>query len=494
MATSLFDLTGKTALVTGGSKGLGKAMARGLAEAGADVVISSRHENELRTALAEILKGTGPQRRTIIVADMSQREDVKRLAQDALELIGRVDILINNAGTNKPQAIDAITDEAWDEVLEINLSSVMALTRRAGAADEGAPLGPHHSHLVDHGVSVEGEAQLYSATKAALLGLARATRLDLGAVRHHRQLHRPGAVPDRPAASVLSEAEKKTFADHTALGRWGNPKELVGPALLLASDAGSYITGPDARRGWGFLGAVRGKRLLLRLIRPFRRQCTSPTRPVRLSDTTCTCIRIGDGRINGAGATTPRARTSSRHDAAVRNRTVEVRGLPMEKSSVYVDGEQEALRFKWIESEKAGCDLGEAAIRRWVQDHWWGYLRARWLEHLQGKRFWVELDRGDFGLLQRKFHDNTLLLDRILDRLKAGQENLDIICWAHDWGIAIDPVLQILEALDINSRRLAHRFDPHTACGSCLILRSLRSGSTCYRTAPPLTRTTCPVT
>ena len=100
----------------------------------------------------------------------------------------------------------------------------------------------------------------------------------------------------------------------------------------------------------------------------------------------------------------------------------------MEKSSVYVDGEQEALRYKWIESEKAGHDLGEAAIRRWVQNHWWGYLRARWLEHLQGKRFWVELDRGDFGLLQRKFHDNTLLLDRILDRLKAGQENLDIIC------------------------------------------------------------------
>ena len=104
----------------------------------------------------------------------------------------------------------------------------------------------------------------------------------------------------------------------------------------------------------------------------------------------------------------------------------------MEKSSVYVDGEQEALRYKWIESEKAGCDLGEAAIRRWVRDHWWGYLRARWLEHLQGKRFWVELDRGDFGLLQRRFHENELLLDRILDRLKAGQENLDILVWAID--------------------------------------------------------------
>jgi hypothetical protein len=132
----------------------------------------------------------------------------------------------------------------------------------------------------------------------------------------------------------------------------------------------------------------------------------------------------------------------------------------MEKASVYVDGEQEALRYKWIESEKAGRDLGEAAIRRWVQQHWWGYLRARWLEHLHGKRFWVELDRGDFGLLKRTFQDKPLLLDRILDRLKAGQENLDVVLWALDWGIPMPDVRKILEALDINSRRLAHRFDP----------------------------------
>src|SRR5438270_11800280 len=107
----------------------------------------------------------------------------------------------------------------------------------------------------------------------------------------------------------------------------------------------------------------------------------------------------------------------------------------VERLSVYADCEKEMERYKWIRSEKAGHDLGEAAIRRWVKEHWWGYLRARWLEHLQGRRFWVELDRGDFGLLQRTFHDNVLLLDRILDRIKAGQENLDIICWAHDWGI-----------------------------------------------------------
>jgi len=134
-------------------------------------------------------------------------------------------------------------------------------------------------------------------------------------------------------------------------------------------------------------------------------------------------------------------------------------------SSVYAESEKEAQQYKWIESEKAGCDLGEAAIRRWVQNHWWGYLRARWLEHLHGKRFWVELDRGDFGLLQRRFNDNSLLLDRILDRLKTGQENLDVILWALDWSIPMGPVLEILEALDINSRRLAHRFDP-VACST----------------------------
>src|SRR5215470_255880 len=151
----------------------------------------------------------------------------------------------------------------------------------------------------------------------------------------------------------------------------------------------------------------------------------------------------------------------------------------MEKSSVYVDGEQEALKYKWIESEKAGRDLGEDAIRRWVKEHWWGYLRARWLEHLQGRRFWVELDRGDFGLLQRRFQDNTVLLDRILDRLKAGQENLDIICWAHAWGIPADPVLKILEA---STSTAAAWPTASTAEPSPLL----------HRTAPPLTRTTCP--
>ena len=130
----------------------------------------------------------------------------------------------------------------------------------------------------------------------------------------------------------------------------------------------------------------------------------------------------------------------------------------MEICSVYADCRHEVEVFKWIESERAGYDLGEIAVRRWVQHHWDGYLRARWMEHLEGKRFWMELDRGDFGLLLNHFQDCPLLLDRILDRLKAGQENLDVILWSLDWAVPIQQVVEILTTLNVNSRRLVHKF------------------------------------
>ena len=252
MATSLFNLTGKTALVTGGSKGLGKAMARGFVEAGADVVISSRHENELRTALADILKGTERKGKTI-VADMSRRDDVKRLAQSALDQMGKIDILINNAGTNKPEAIDVITDQAWDEVMEINLNSVMVLTRALVPQMKLRRWGRilHISSVMAY-LSKE-RRNVYSATKAALVGFARASALDLGSFGITVNCLAPGPFLTDLPASVLSKAEQQTFAEHTALGRWGKPEELVGPALLLASDAGSYITGETIVVDGGFL-------------------------------------------------------------------------------------------------------------------------------------------------------------------------------------------------------------------------------------------------
>jgi hypothetical protein len=127
--------------------------------------------------------------------------------------------------------------------------------------------------------------------------------------------------------------------------------------------------------------------------------------------------------------------------------------------SVYVECIEEENRHKWIESEKAGYDLGEGCIHGWVRKHWHGYLRARWVEHLQGKCFWIELDRGDFGLLSRAFSADRDLLNAILEQLKAGQENLDVLCWAKRQLLPADSVVRILEALDINSRRLLYKFD-----------------------------------
>jgi hypothetical protein len=129
------------------------------------------------------------------------------------------------------------------------------------------------------------------------------------------------------------------------------------------------------------------------------------------------------------------------------------------RMSLHRCGEEEAQRFKWIESEKAGRDLGEIAIRHWIGEHWHGFLRHRWLEHLQGKTFWIELDQGDFGLLRSAFKSSPLI-DPILEHFKHGRENLDIILWALRNRLPMSDVLEILEALDVNSRRIECRFDP----------------------------------
>jgi NAD(P)-dependent dehydrogenase (short-subunit alcohol dehydrogenase family) len=242
MPKSLFDLSGRVALVTGGSKGLGKAMARGFAEAGADVVISSRHEDELKAALAEICSGTSV-RGMSVVADMTKRSEADRLAKAALTEMGHVNIVVNNAGSNVPEEIDKITDENWDRILELNLSSCMALTRALVPQMKARKWGRIIYISSIMGLASKAGRDVYSATKSALIGLARANSLELGAFGITANCLAPGPFLTDLPGKLLSAAEKETFARRTALGRWGDPRELAGPALLLASDAGSYITG-----------------------------------------------------------------------------------------------------------------------------------------------------------------------------------------------------------------------------------------------------------
>src|SRR5579872_1420639 len=93
-----------------------------------------------------------------------------------------------------------------------------------------------------------------------------------------------------------------------------------------------------------------------------------------------------------------------------------------QRLSIHQEGDAEADRYKWIETEKAGYNLGEPAIRRWAIEHWTSFLRARWIEHLKGERFWIEFYEEAFGFFQREFLDHKVLVDEILDQIKDGKE------------------------------------------------------------------------
>ena len=235
------NLSGRSALVTGGGRGLGKEMARILARAGADVMICSRTEAQLRSTARELAEDTGG-RIEWVVADTARREEAARLVAATNERLGKVDILISNAGHNVPQAVDQIRDEDWDYLLELNLSSSMALTRAAAPGMKERKWGRviYISSVMAFGST--GDRVAYSTTKAALNGMVKANALYLGQFGVTVNCLAPGPFMTDMPMTILSEEQKKRFADRTAVGRWGQPAELGPAALLLASDAGSYIT------------------------------------------------------------------------------------------------------------------------------------------------------------------------------------------------------------------------------------------------------------
>ena len=204
--------------------------------------LCSRQEGDLVEAAGRLGDETGV-RVEWTVADMSSREDVNRTARTATERFGHVDILVNNAGWNIPQAIDEIRDEDWDYVVELNLSGVMAMTRALapGMKERGWGRVIHISSIM--GLGSTSTRNVYSATKAALIGMCRATALDLGPFGITVNCIAPGPIATEMPMSILSKEQQDAFSRRTAVRRWGKPEELAGPALLLASEAGSYITG-----------------------------------------------------------------------------------------------------------------------------------------------------------------------------------------------------------------------------------------------------------
>ena len=126
----------------------------------------------------------------------------------------------------------------------------------------------------------------------------------------------------------------------------------------------------------------------------------------------------------------------------------------MQRLSLYEEGRREAERHKWIESQKRGRDLGIAALVDWFHRHWPRYCRFKCVAHLSGNELWVEFGDSDFGLLDALARQDDLLLDRILDRVRNGKENLDLILWAREWGLPMDRVIQVLTDLNLNRAHL----------------------------------------
>lgn len=252
MYEKLFDLKGRKALVTGGSKGIGLAVARGYAEAGADVMIAARHADELAAAAKMIGEGLPVQVHTR-VADLGNRDEVAALAAEAQSRMGRVDILFANAGTNRPETLLETTEATWDQVLELNFTSCALLAKAvaAGMIERGWGRIVYTSSVM--ALASNPGRGLYSATKAALIAMTRAHALELGPHGVTVNCLAPGPILTDLTRNLLSDEQKQRFAERTALKRWGDVRDMVGPVLLLSTDAGAYITGTHLLADGGML-------------------------------------------------------------------------------------------------------------------------------------------------------------------------------------------------------------------------------------------------
>lgn len=242
--TSVDELTGKVALVTGSSRGIGQAIALALAEAGADIVVNCLRRAEEAQAVAQRVGELG-RRCASIQADVSSASEVERLVRESEEQVGAVDILVNNAGISRPQAIEEISERDWDEVIAANLKSCFLMTqavlpgmraRKWGrivnlssvAAQVGGVVGPH-----------------YAASKAGMLGMT----------HYYAQRLAKEGITVNAIAPALVETEMvasnpNARREHLPVGRFGAPEEVAAVAVMLARNG--YMTGQtvNVNGGW----------------------------------------------------------------------------------------------------------------------------------------------------------------------------------------------------------------------------------------------------
>jgi NAD(P)-dependent dehydrogenase (short-subunit alcohol dehydrogenase family) len=240
-ASTLFDLSGAVALVTGASSGLGRRFALVLAEHGASVVLVARRKERLEALAAEIEAAGG--RALPIAADVGNRAEIARAFDAAQAKFGPVTVLINNAGVAKPQSFLGMRDETWRETLDINLDAVVATAQEAARrmVTSGGGAIVNIASILSFGGQKGNLA--YAVSKAAVLQATRAMALELAPKGVRVNAIAPGYFSTEINADYLASPQGEAMSRAVPMGRFGQEGELDGALLLLASRAGSFITG-----------------------------------------------------------------------------------------------------------------------------------------------------------------------------------------------------------------------------------------------------------